>query len=285
MVPAAIHPFLLGWFNATHQLNLFVPSFNRLRFRRWNYFPLEHVLYGKLASRPTCFLGTNDLLAAADSLALIPTELEAHTHSKINRYYDSEAASRLTPNHADLTFTPPASAPLVDNLDSPQRCGSHRTSDPAIDSHPHCLICGTPSTHSCLDCDQCFCGTHLYTCDDCNTQCCGDCLDAHQAEGHWSDSGTAAELAHTHHASRASYSPPLDLSVVNLAACIYSGRRSSWLTVLLALRSLLALLFSAPHSFPVRSVLVNKPRNPHLVTTVKCADSSFEILARPWAPA
>jgi hypothetical protein len=119
-----------------------------------------------------------------------------------------------------------------------------------------CPVCDAPSTHSCLDCDQSFCGTHIYSCADCATEYCGNCLDAHRSDGHWSDSDTAAELAHArrihsgplydHHGPRpARHSTrlrPSDLRpelTHNPQLHHRPARRSSWTAFLAALRSFL----------------------------------------------
>ena len=232
----------MGWFNVTHQPNLLVPSINRRRFSRWNCLSLEDVLYGKLASRPTCLLDTNDLLVSSDSFSLIPPKLEALSHSqKINRYRRAKLTFSFTSNHADLTLASSASEPLVVSVDSPPLCGPRSTPDPATDSHSLCLTCGILSNRTCVDCDQRFCGIHLYTCNDCNVQCCGDCLDAHHADGHWSDSDTASELAHAHHSRRDSCCRPFDSCFSNPASSNHTSRWSFWLTLFLVLRSLPSL--------------------------------------------
>jgi hypothetical protein len=58
-----------------------------------------------------------------------------------------------------------------------------------------CLICDAHCSTSCVSCDQDFCSTHLYACPECDNQFCSRCLDDHRADGHWSDSDTAAELS------------------------------------------------------------------------------------------
>jgi hypothetical protein len=57
-----------------------------------------------------------------------------------------------------------------------------------------CLVCGVHCSASCGVCDQDFCSIHLYVCVECNDQYCSRCLDDHRADGHWTDSDTAAEL-------------------------------------------------------------------------------------------
>ena len=62
---------------------------------------------------------------------------------------------------------------------------------------PHdrlCHVCDIHCSSSCAVCEQHFCPKHLYVCLDCNNQYCSRCLDDHRADGHWSDSDTAAEL-------------------------------------------------------------------------------------------
>ena len=58
-----------------------------------------------------------------------------------------------------------------------------------------CLVCDAHCFASCAVCDQDFCSTHLYACPECDNQYCSRCLDDHRADGHWSDSDTAAELS------------------------------------------------------------------------------------------
>jgi hypothetical protein len=60
-----------------------------------------------------------------------------------------------------------------------------------------CLVCDAHCSASCAVCDQDFCNTHLYACVECDNQYCSCCLDDHRANGHWTDSDTAAELNHS----------------------------------------------------------------------------------------
>ena len=57
-----------------------------------------------------------------------------------------------------------------------------------------CQVCDAHCSTSCIVCDQDFCSTHLYACVECDNQYCSRCLDDHRADGHWTDSDTAAEL-------------------------------------------------------------------------------------------
>ena len=60
-----------------------------------------------------------------------------------------------------------------------------------------CDTCASPASQFCLCCDHPFCSRHLYQCSDCQIAFCGNCLDLHNLEGHWSDSDTALALART----------------------------------------------------------------------------------------
>jgi hypothetical protein len=74
---------------------------------------------------------------------------------------------------------------------------SHSSTTSSPGDQSLCQVCGIASNKSCSVCDQRFCSNHLYFCSDCDNQFCGNCLDDHRADGHWSDSDTAAELSHT----------------------------------------------------------------------------------------
>ena len=76
---------------------------------------------------------------------------------------------------------------------SSQHC-SHLTN--ALPDDRQCLTCGSHSFVSCPVCEQDFCSNHLYACSDCDNRYCGHCLDDHRADGHWTDSDSAAELNH-----------------------------------------------------------------------------------------
>src|SRR5579864_871926 len=150
---------------------------------------------------------------------------------------------------------------------------SLRLSTNALSDDQLCLICGAHSSASCLVCDEHFCSNHLYRCLDCNNQYCSRCLDDHRADGHWSDSDTAAELTRGHSAAfylrkaaaifilnrplpfcRDHYCHPSDSSVVS-AGCSRSrlsqpGTRSPFaalfVRILRSLRSHLALFLAGP---------------------------------------
>jgi hypothetical protein len=80
-----------------------------------------------------------------------------------------------------------------------------------------CPICDIASTNSCFDCEQQFCARHVYSCADCGNHYCGDCLDAHHADGHWADSDTVAELAASRGVIHASSVNPLHLLTSEVA--------------------------------------------------------------------
>src|SRR5262249_30172698 len=52
---------------------------------------------------------------------------------------------------------------------------------------------------SCPECDQHFCLSHIYQCDECQHAFCRDCFTRHSSEGHWSDSDTADAMIHSVH--------------------------------------------------------------------------------------
>lgn len=58
-----------------------------------------------------------------------------------------------------------------------------------------CSVCALSADESCHCCDEEFCPRHIFLCAECQFWFCGNCFDLHNAEGHWSDSDTAAALA------------------------------------------------------------------------------------------
>jgi hypothetical protein len=100
----------------------------------------------------------------------------------------------------------------------------HRLSSSTSPDHPFdsantipadrlCLVCDAHCSSSCAVCDQDFCSTHLYACVDCDNQYCSRCLDDHRADGHWTDSDTAAELTHSRRHNSASRGFPGDMDL------------------------------------------------------------------------
>jgi hypothetical protein len=77
------------------------------------------------------------------------------------------------------------------------RHSSHSSTTSSPGDQSLCQVCSVASNKSCSVCDLRFCSNHLYFCSDCDNQYCGNCLDDHRADGHWSDSDTAAELSNT----------------------------------------------------------------------------------------
>ena len=112
-------------------------------------------------------------------------------------------------------------------------------SPPGAVALPLCPVCGIASSKSCFECEQQFCVNHIYSCADCGNQYCGACFDAHHADGHWSDSDTAFELAASRRVVRASSINPLDLRRSSLA--VSNQHRQSWSAVPATLKSLLSL--------------------------------------------
>lgn len=79
------------------------------------------------------------------------------------------------------------------------RCGERTSPDcqtyfAAHDDQLSCSICGLPASVLCLCCENRFCRSHIYQCRECQSAFCGDCLDLHNLEGHWSDSDTASAM-------------------------------------------------------------------------------------------
>jgi hypothetical protein len=92
---------------------------------------------------------------------------------------------------------------------------------------PPCPVCGIASGKSCFDCEQQFCANHIYSCADCGNPYCGDCLDAHYADGHWSDSDTTFEFAASRGVVCASFVNSPDRRRSELTASQRAGRSSS----------------------------------------------------------
>jgi hypothetical protein len=114
---------------------------------------------------------------------------QAHTSHYGTKYASSEHADRpylRHPAEASKKHAPSSS----NSPDHPFDSGNTFSGDRL------CLVCGVHCSASCGVCDQDFCSTHLYACIECNDQYCSRCLDDHQADGHWTDSDTAAELNH-----------------------------------------------------------------------------------------
>jgi hypothetical protein len=120
------------------------------------------------------------------------------------------------PSLKSHVFTQVLSQPKLDIDPSPDRF-SHNP--------PQCLVCDTQASRSCPVCGQNFCSTHLYYCADCDGQYCGNCLGDHDAEGHWTDSDTAAELSHTQRLG--SKQAACQVRAMAVWACNYSRGPSS----------------------------------------------------------
>jgi hypothetical protein len=134
-------------------------------------------------------------------------------------------------------------------------------------SDADCPICNAVSTRACLVCNENFCSANLYSCSDCGMHCCGDCLDAHIAEGHWGNSDTAAELARAHLAYRSalfqcgdptqtrrtnpptnttSFNPAAHTSATSTPAITFAASHPWCKTFLAALKWLVSSLFARP---------------------------------------
>ena len=116
-----------------------------------------------------------------------PSNLGARPLSAADRTTLDPSLDDPRPAFESRALTPSASSTNLSVASSPNS---------SSDDAPLCLVCDTPSCNSCPACEQDFCEMHLYLCADCGNQYCGKCLDEHHAEGHWTDSATAAELDH-----------------------------------------------------------------------------------------
>jgi hypothetical protein len=123
----------------------------------------------------------------------------AHPHSRVRHDSPSSVHSGLLSADDPVTlsrflddprpgFESCALAPSVSSTNSLSNCSSD-------DARP-CLVCERASCNSCPVCEQDFCETHLYRCADCGNRFCGNCLDDHRSDGHWTDSDTVTELNH-----------------------------------------------------------------------------------------
>lgn len=117
---------------------------------------------------------------------------------------------------------------------------SHSSANSLSGDPSLCLVCGTAPCKSCLVCDQDFCVNHLYLCTDCDNRYCGSCLDEHRADGHWSDSDTAAELNHTQSRCSEQASCRYHASAISPSARNQSTALRSWPATLTWFTSLLA---------------------------------------------
>jgi hypothetical protein len=109
-------------------------------------------------------------------------------------------------------------------------------------------VCDLASAKSCSDCEQQFCTNHIYSCADCGNQYCGACLEAHHADGHWADSGTAFELASAQGIVRPSFNRldlpssgfPRDSISLLLKNATSNQHQASWSAIPIKLKSLLS---------------------------------------------
>ena len=132
------------------------------------------------------------------------------------------------------------------------RVSSLSDSPLAAAAPPLCPVCDVVSAKSCFDCEQQFCASHIYSCADCGNLYCGDCLDAHHADGHWTDSDTAFELASSRRVARSSSANLLDLppsgrapesiSLCPESATSHQPCHSSWPAIPDTLKLLLSFL-------------------------------------------
>ena len=98
---------------------------------------------------------------------------------------------------------PPSRTPVSDPalapaaiIDSPSDAPQTFISTPSLVERftARCPVCEAAATKLCHLCGEPFCDAHLYPCSDCTLSLCGECMDSHDAEGHWGDSDTAREM-------------------------------------------------------------------------------------------
>jgi hypothetical protein len=253
-------PLLLRWFYATFQLSLLVLSFSGFKLLHWKYLHRDHTAGGKFSSVSAYAAGSNSSVGTSNfPLCLIPARSRLHAH-KINIRPASSFVWDLKLNRPAAGSSTAEPKAFPDITSSLQFLRDHRPIDPTVDSHSLCPVCDTTSTSVCPCCDENFCGAHIYTCTDCNTTCCGDCLDAHRADGHWSDSDTAVELAHAQYSGSCQLDGSLDCQSNNLlnrelsspsggrfrylATNNHSHTVAAWIAPLAIFRSQLTLLFT-----------------------------------------
>jgi len=149
-----------------------------------------------LGSSPDAFSATHDSTVYDHQFSTA----YAHLHSAVRHDLPSNLRARplSTVNRTlDPSLDDPRSAFESRALtpgDSSTNSSVATSPNSSSDDPPLCLVCDTPSCNACPVCEQGFCETHLYLCADCDNQYCGKCLDEHHADGHWTDSDTAAEL-------------------------------------------------------------------------------------------
>jgi hypothetical protein len=261
VVAMSYQSLLLSWFYATLQPSLLILSLGGFKLLYWNYLDRNHASHGKFSSVSACISGFNSSIETSNllTLCLVPAKPRLRSH-KIPPRPASSFACDLKLNRtpaASLTVEPKAFPNAVASL---QFLRDPHPTDPTVDNHSLCPVCDTPSTSVCPCCDQNFCSTHIYICTDCNTTCCGDCLDTHRADGHWSDSDTAIELAHGQYSGRGrldgscgrqacnslnrELNSPLSYRLQYLAPNNHSHAVAAWIAPLAAFRSRIALLFA-----------------------------------------
>ncbi len=205
-----------------------------------------------LASRPSLsrheISGLQESTAPADRLA--KDYASQHSGIRPNQLSDNSTQPHTATNLVTFVLLACAPRPGVESPASSYRGPSInspvRSSHSSIGSSPHdprlCVVCDAASCRSCPVCDQHFCSNHLYICSDCDNQYCGNCLDEHRADGHWSDSDTAAELSSTQRLGSGEDTLQGDQGVCVLAAGTPSTVRPSGRTTLTRFTSLLVFL-------------------------------------------
>lgn len=184
-----------------------------------------------------------NISCSCSSLPMVGTDLSSRRQElRVNRVSASGPITFRNPIGAAAlaiasgTFpNPPSSSyAAIAQLDS---------NDASADQQPQlCPVCAMASTRSCFSCDQHFCSNHVYSCSECGDQYCGECFDAHHANGHWGDSDTAVELAQARYIHSSQCSSQSVLGRSSIVADNESSGRSSHTSRLPTFRSLLTFL-------------------------------------------
>ena len=146
-------------------------------------------------------------------------------------------ASRTLADRDQHALEPGRSSPTNSSSESFPSSANSLSDDPSL-----CLVCNEVTCRSCPVCDQDFCSNHLYSCDDCDNQYCGHCLDEHRSDGHWTDSDTALELGFTQRLSGGEIAHQSNSADASLFACNQATRRSGGPSTLTRFNSLIAFL-------------------------------------------
>lgn len=179
------------------------PGHGGLRFRGSRFFFLAHPDYKNLRSRRNPSAPPNSTNSFCSGAAHRSSYLSLSLVRPASSCRDDLPRRPHAPFSVDEPASSPSSISPSNGLNAFVRASLAGPPPDAV-ALPLCPVCSIASGKSCFDCEQQFCPNHIYSCADCGNQYCGACLDAHHADGHWSDSDTAFELAASQRAGRSS---------------------------------------------------------------------------------